>query len=222
MILIINKSKKDAQRLSEMLYFMGIVSYGASLTEAFSEISTSYSAVIVMNPNTLADKADFATRLRLYASLPIFAVTDVKDPTDDLIFDCTINAAPHASKILKYVTDYCIQRGLKPPGTYKLAGIDASAYLTTPSYYNKALPFTKTELMLLRTLIATYPTPINAKTILKYAFKPSKKPELSNVRTHVSVMNKKFREISERNIIALTPSEGYRVLTPELAEAIPN
>ena len=220
MILVINKSKKDAQRLSEMLYFMGVVSYGAGLTETFSEISTSYSAVIIMNPSVLADKEDFVSRLRLYAKLPIFAISDTRAAGDDLIFDGTIYGSPYASKILKSVTDFCRQRGLRIPGTYKLAGIDASVDLTTPAYYNRAMPFTKTELMILRTLIATYPAPMNAKDIIKYAFKATKKPELTNVRTHISVMNKKFRGISGRNLTILTPSEGYSVLTPEIAESL--
>ena len=222
MILVINKSKKDAQRLSEMLYFMGVVSYGADLTEAFSEISTAYSAVAIMNPSALADKEDFVSRLRLYAKLPIFAISDTRDASDDLIFDGTVYGTPYASKILNFITDFCRRRGLRVPGAYKLAGIDASVDLTTPAYYNRALSFTKTELMILRALIVTYPTPISAKDIIKYAFKATKKPELTNVRTHLSIMNKKFREISDRNLTILTPSEGYRILTPEIAEALAN
>lgn len=220
MILIISKSKKDAQRLSEMFYFMGVVSYAASPSESLSEISTSYSAAIIMNPNTLADKQDYVSRLRSYADIPIFSISIDPDATDRLIFDEIIKGAPYASKIIDRITDYCDLRDLKRPGTYKLAGIDASAFLTTPIYFNKALPFTKTELMILRTLISTYPTHAKAETILKYAFRPTKKPELSNIRTHVCVMNKKFREITKRNIITLTVGSGYRILTPEVAEAL--
>jgi len=220
MILIINKSKKDAQRLSEMFYFMGIVSYAATPTDALGEISNIYSTVLVMNPNALADKEDFLLRLRSYANLPVFAISASPDATDSLIFDGVLNGNPYASKILSYVTEFCTMHDVKSPGTYKLAGIDASVNLRTPTYFNKALPFTKTELMILRTLIATYPRPIKAPIILKYAFKATKKPELANIRTHVSLMNKKFRNIADKNIISLTPSEGYRILTPEMAEAI--
>ena len=189
-------------------------------SEAFSEISPNYSAVILMNPNILADKEDYASRLRSYASIPIFAMSDEPSPIDTVIFDGVIKGTPYASKILSYVTNFCIECGIKPPGTYKLAGIDASVNLTTPTYFNKALVYTKTELMILRTLIATYPNPIGAPLILKYAFKPTKKPELPNIRTHISIMNKKFRDITNRNVIVLTPSEGYRILTPEIREAL--
>ena len=222
MILIINKSRKEAQRLSEMFYFMGVISHAITPGEAFAEISTIYSSVIVMNPNALSDKEDYVTRLRAYANLPTFAISDTPDAIDTIIFDGIIKGTPYASKILSYVTHFCTANAIKPPGTYKLAGIDASVHLTTPTYFNKALVYTKTELMILRTLIATYPNPTSAPLILKYAFKPTKKPELSNIRTHVSVMNKKFRNITGRNIIVLTPSEGYRILTPEIREAIIN
>ena len=222
MILIINKSRKEAQRLSEMFYFMGIVSYAATPSEALAEISTVYSAVIVMNPSILPDKEDYVFRLRSYANLPTFAISDAPESIDGIIFDGVMKGAPYASKILSYITNFCTLRGLKSPGLYKLAGIDASVNLITPVYLSKALPFTKTELMILRTLIATYPAPIKASLILKYAFKPTKKPELPNIRTHVSIMNKKFRSITDRNVIILTPSEGYKVLTPEIKEALVN
>ena len=219
MVLIINKSKKEAQRLSEMFYFMGVLSYGATPHEALSEISPVYSAAIIMNPGALAFKEDYVARLRSYAKIPIFAISDTHDTDDTIIFDGVIKGRPYASKILHYITDFCTLRDLKAPGVYLLAGIDASVDLTTSAYYSVALPFTKTELMILRTLITTYPTPAKAPLILKYAFKSTKKPELANIRTHLSVMNKKFREIAERNLVVLTPGEGYRILTPEIAAA---
>ena len=222
MILIINKSKKDAQRLAEMFHFMGVVSHAVTPSEAFSEISTVYSAIVVMNPNTLSDKEDYVRRLRLYADLPTFSICDTHDPLDTIIFDGILKGTPYASKILTYITNFCDERDLKAPGIYKLAGIDVSVNLTTPTYFSRALSFTKTELMILRTLIATYPTPTCAPLILKYAFKQSKKPELSNVRTHISIINKKFRCITERNMILLTPGKGYRILTPEIREALIN
>ena len=220
MILIINSNRKDAQRLSEMLYFMGVLSYATTPTEALSEFSIGYSSALIMNPNTLADKEDFVSRLRRYANLPIFALSDTPDAIDSVIFEGVIKSSSYASKILSYITDYCASRGFRAPGTYRLAGIDASVSLATPVYFSKALTFTKTELMILRTLIVTYPANIKAPVILKYAFKPNGKPEMQNVRTHLSVMNKKFRNITNRNLTVLTPGAGYRILTPEIMEAL--
>jgi len=220
MILIINKSKKDARDLAEMFHYMGALAHGTVPTDALSEISTLYSAVIIMNPDFLPSKEDYCTRLRSYASIPIFALTDSYDPHDSIIFDGIMKPGTYASRILDFISEYSIQHSTKTPGTYKLAGIDASIYLNIPMYFNKALPFTKTETMILRTLITMYPTPTSAKDILKYAFRQSKVPELSNIRTHISVMNKKFREIAERNIITLSIGEGYLVQTPKIMATI--
>jgi hypothetical protein len=35
-------------------------------------------------------------------------------------------------------------------------------------------------------------------------------------------MNKKFREITGRNLTVLSPGKGYRILTPELIESAVN
>ena len=107
-----------------------------------------------------------------------------------------------------------------PPGNYELAGFNASINLAHPKYLYKALPFTKSETMILRVLIRTYPLPTAAKTILKYAFRQSRTPDIANVRTHISVMNKKFREIANRNVITFSMQEGYKILTPEILEAM--
>lgn len=216
MLLIISKSKKEARSAAEMFYYMGIISRGASPTEALSEISAFHSAVIIINPDGLSSPEDYCRRLRSYAHVPIFAISETPTRTDSLIFDGILKRTSYASRIFKFISEYAYSNSLRAPGSYKLAGIDASVDISIPMYFDKPLPFTKTETMILRTLIATYPTPTPSEDILKYAFRESKAPELSNIRTHISVMNKKFREITGRNIITLSLGEGYRILTPEL------
>ncbi len=220
MILIINKSKKEARGLSDMFYYMGILAYGVTPTEALAEISPIYRAIILMSPDNLPDKNDYVTRLRSYASVPIFAITSNKDNHDVILFDGILKKGTYAAYIYKFISDYSYKYGTKLPGNYQLSGINASCDITAPLYFFKALPFTKTETMILRTLIRTYPQPTSAKQILKYAFRPSKVPDVSNIRTHISVMNKKFREVTGRNIITFEVGEGYRVLTPEIIDSL--
>ncbi len=220
MILVINRSKKAARNLAETFYYMGIVAYGTTPSEALSEISLRYSAVIVMNPSALADKDDYVARLRSYARIPVFAMTDEPDEKDNIIFDKVMKMSTYASVVIDKIGDYCDENKLRIPGVYKLAGLDLSFFLNTPTYMFTALSLTKTELMLLRTLIRTYPQPTDAKEILKYAFRQSRLPDPANVRTHISVINKKFRAISKRNLITLTVGEGYRILTPEIIDAL--
>lgn len=218
MILIINKSKKDARGLADMFYFMGILTAATTPHEALSEISTSYRAALIMNPNTLADKEDFVRRLRSYADIPLFAITKTPDSLDEHLFDGIIKTSSYAAVAYRYIRNYTETNGFRNPGSYKLAGINASVELYAPMYFNKALPFTKTETMILRTLIKNYPNPTSSKEILKYAFRQTRLPDISNVRTHISVMNKKYRKITTRNVITLFPGEGYVILTPEVME----
>ncbi len=220
MILIINKSKKEARGLSDMFYYMGILAYGVTPTEALSEVSPIYRAIILMSPDNLPDKDDYVARLRSYSQIPIFAMTASHDNHDVILFDGILKKGTYAAYIYKFICDYSYKYGTKLPGSYHLSGINASCDNNAPLYFFKALPFTKTETMILRTLIRTYPRPTSAKEILKYAFRPSKIPDISNIRTHVSIMNKKFREATGRNIITYEIGEGYRVLTPEIIDSL--
>jgi len=220
MILIISKNKKHSAPISEMFYFMGVLSYAATPTEALSLISPIFNCVLIVNPDMLADKADYVARLRSYLNISIFALNETANEIDSIIFDGVIKRSTHAPKILSLITNFADNGNMKIPGTYRLAGIDASIHLRAPMYFDKIIPLTKTETMILRSLICAYPTPLSAKEILKYAFRQSRLPERSSVRTHISIMNKKFRGITGRFLTALTPGEGYRVLTPEIAEAI--
>ncbi len=221
MIMIINKSKKDARGLADMFYFMGVLTAATTPHEALSEISTNYRAALIMSPDTLADKEDFVRRLRSYADIPLFAITRHPDSLDEILFDGIIKSGSYAAKAYRYIREYTEANALRNPGSYKLAGINASVELYTPMYFNHALPFTKTETMILRALIKNYPTPANSKDILKYAFRQTRLPDISNVRTHISIMNKKYRKITSRNIITLLAGKGYVILTPEVIEEHP-
>ena len=129
MILIINNSRRDASALAEMFRIMGVLAFGTTPSEALSEISNRFSAVIVMNPDTLANKEDYASRIRSYAKIPIFSLSDKGEYEDRLIFDGIINCGSYASRILDYLINYSENSHVKSPGTYRLAGIDASVHL---------------------------------------------------------------------------------------------
>lgn len=216
MILIINRSKKNGRRLSEMFHYMGILSFAATPTEALSELSPIYKAIIIASPETLPDCKEYISRINSYVrDIPIFALTDAAAPGFNIYFDEIFRAGAYTANMLKKIRELL---DADSPGIYKLAGINASSSLNTSRYFNTALPLTKTENMIVRVLIKFYPNPTSAKKILKYAFKQSKLPELSSIRTHVSVINKKFRNIAGRNLIISESGSGYKILTPELIE----
>lgn len=216
MILIINRSKRDAIRLAEMFYLMGVLAHGATPSEALSEISIQYKIALIMSPSTLPDKCDYAARLRSYVTIPIAVMTDEPDERDARTFDLILKQSTYAARLIDAIRRFCEERDIAPPGTYRLDGIRACAESKVPTFLHSALPLTKTETMVLRTLIKAYPRPIGAAEILKYAFRQSRYPDVSNVRTHISLINRKYRELRGENLIAFLDGEGYVILTPAM------
>ena len=216
MILIINRTKRDAVSLAEMFYLMGVLAHGVTPSEALSEISLQYKVALIMSPESLPDKADFTARLRSYANIPIIAMTDTPDTRDSHIFNLIIKRSTYASKILEHIRRFTEDIGIQPPGSYLLDGIKAYAASKTPTFVHSEFPLTKTETMVLRTLIKTYPRRVSATEILKYAFRQSRIPDISNVRTHISIINKKFRKLRGENLIAFEEGRGYVILTPSV------
>ena len=220
MILVIDRDGKNASAFSDMLSYMGVVSQGTSAARALSMLSGIYSAAIVINPSRLADARDFLERARSYASVPIFVLAAREEcfPLLGLI-DGILDEGTSAAMALSAIREHCLERGLSAPGDYRLAGIDASVTERKVTYFSEPIALTKTETMLLRAFIRSYPAPLDAKSILEYVFRASRMPDVSNVRTHVSIINKKWREATGENIIETSPRDGYRLATARLRES---
>lgn len=217
MLLIISSAKKNAQAVSDMFYYMGVVSYAATPAEALTEISEQYRAVLILEPENLADTEDYIRKIRSYKSnIPIFAVYGKGHPLlCSELFDGCFGDNSYSSTLVEEIVRYQIMHKLPKTAHYRLAGIDASCDKSAVTVFDKPINFTKTETMILRYLIACYPAPQSAKNIVKYAFKPTRKPEITSIRTHISVMNKKFRERTGKTLCASVPTVGYTVSTPE-------
>lgn len=218
MLLIINSSKKLARSVSDTFYYMGILSYGATPSEALSEISTLYRAVLIVSPEELPDAMDYVTRLKSYNSdIPIFAVCNQDYSVKYLdIFDRIFTKTVYTPALSQKIVEYANQNQYVKIGDYRLAGINASWDHLGVSCFARKLKLTKTETMILRFLIRSYPLPVNAQSILKYAFRPGRTPEAASIRTHVSVINKKHAALFDRKLITLMQHEGYIIYTPEL------
>lgn len=220
MILVVDKSKRNAVSVADMFFYMGVLAKAATIAESFSEISDIYRAVIIISPESFPDAEDYVKRLRTYNSaVPIFAIGS-PDESYAHLFSRIFSRGSYASVVMSKILEYTLENSLPQPGDYKLAGIDLSCDISTPTYFWTPLPLTKTEAMIVKYLIRTYPRPTTAEEILKYAYRDSKTPEVSNIRTHVSIINKKFRNLTNRNLIEMSFGKGYRVLTPELAQAL--
>lgn len=227
MILIIDKSAKSGKSIAEIFNYMGIVAKHASAESAIQEISNRYRAVIFVNPDRIPEPTELIKSARaLSLGSSVFALCTDRSPSEKMknlsgLFDAVYADDISSSLILKKITDYQKEMGLDEVGCYRLAGLDASYFYDGVYYFGEKLNFTKTETMIIRYLIRSYPNPASAASILKHAFNPYRTPELSNVRTHVSVINKKFRERTSRNLIGTSEAgAGYVILTPEMAGII--
>ena len=220
MILIIDKSLSNARRFSDMLYYMGYLSISATYKELHTVSKYPYSCAVALYPeSTGADYEASFDALRALSKIPIFAISECPytlEPLFDFVFEKGISAPALISRI----SDYAKERMLNVPGSYKIMGINASPELITSLYFDTPLPFTKTENMILRALTFSYPNPLFAEDILKLAFRHGRLPELASIRTHISVMNKKFRAKTGRSLINCEKGCGYTLLTPEEAHVL--
>lgn len=219
MILVISKEKRGAAAVAEILRYMGLLAYPTTPKDALSEISTLYRAALIINPEGLPDIKDYLSRIHTYVlDIPVFAVSesDAVDDISHLFFK--VYKRSFSPKIAVDMMTVLRDNNLNTLGTYRLAGIDASVYLDTARWFDIPLSLTYTESMILRFLIRTYPNPVSAEKIVKHAFNPRRAPESSCIRTHLSVMNKKFRELTSLNLTVSVPKGGYVLKTPELAQ----
>lgn len=217
MILIICPSKRLARSTSEAFHYMSILSYGATPSEGLSEISSMYRAALIIKPELFPDIRDYIARLRSYnKDLPIFALTDSDNPSGfSNLFETTYSKTTMTPMLASSIVSYANEHNYANIGSYNIGGFHASCNQFGVKYFDTYVNLTKTEAMILRYLAVSYPIPQSSESIIKYAFKPSKRPENASIRTHISVMNKKIEKTIGRRLIIHVQNEGYLVLTPE-------
>ncbi len=218
MILIISRDAESRQTAAEIFHYMGILSECVSIQEALRKAGPMHRAVLMVGKSVLPDPVDYIKRLRAYVGeAPIFALREDIGEDNYGVFDAVYANSVYSSTVVAEMQRLAKARGLTAPGDYRLAGIDACCDITDVLFLGKSLGLTKTESMIMRYLIITYPKGVKPKEILKHAFKANRLPEESGVRTHISSINKKFESLRGHYIIC-SEKDGYKILTPELAE----
>ncbi len=212
MILVVSKSKRSSERLVESFNALGYLAYGTTVPGALSELSPRYRAVIIISDGT---PAAFDAVIKCAASfvlrIPVFALGNFDETKVLEIF----REGASANFIIKRIIRYLVINEMHIIGKYKCAGFDASADIGRVLYFDKEIPLTKTEKMILRFLTRTYPLPQRAEDIIKYALPPSRSPEPSSIRNHISTMNKKFVNVIGMPMIEFYNKKGYILITPE-------
>ncbi len=208
MILIIDNDKSTAQGLCNMFYFMGYLCRAIRPCELQATISQKYRAVVLTEPSRPDAILELVATVRRYAgAIPIFACEGAGRADGAAHGVVSFPRTVYASELSDRILSYCRQHGHPTPGEYVSGALDASIDKVT-TYRDQAVCFTKTENMIVRFVIRSASSPVKPQDILKNAFRPTHLPEISNVRTHISLINRKFRELFGENLISSTPY-GY-------------
>jgi hypothetical protein len=219
MLLIVSRRKNYSRELSNILGTVGILSYPVSATEALSEISPLYRAVVVIEPSFLYDAESFIESIRRYVgNMPVFALYYEKIGKESVYFNHAFLDNIFSETFLLVTQKHLEGLKLNSLGDYKLAGIDASVDKSSVLCFDESVELTKTETKILRFLIRSYPIPRSCQSIIKYLYAPTKAPEPSSIRTHVCKINAKFKDIYPETLICSYCGEGYIINTPELRE----
>ncbi len=222
MILIIHPKLKNAKQTAEIFYYMGIPAVARRPKEALSEASLIYRAVLIECPSELPCPEEYLARLSLLCgNTPIFSLCELPaDKALSPLFAMSFDKDSYSSTILAKIRRMQRECGLPLLGSYSLAGLCLDCDARSPHYCDEPIAFTKTEAMILRYLIRTYPEPISVHHLLRYAMRPESLSEPASIRTHIWSINRKFEQRTGRRLIESLQGEGYRILTPETEAAL--
>ncbi len=222
MVLIISQKLKNAVSLSDIFYYMKVLSYPCTPSQSLNELSTLYRAILIYEPNDLPDTADFVQKLRSIAPVPVFAIAnEPKKCRSPYVFDKIFPYAILSGNLGKQMLLYLYDRNLPLFGQYAYMGLDSRCNVKIATYYLKDLNVTKTERMILSFLAHTNHKQQSTKNILKYAFPYNRKPTVSCVQTHISKINAKATKVIYRKIIGCIPGAGYYIIVAGNKDMIP-
>ncbi len=192
MILLYGKDDGIRKTVCNMLHLLGAICIEGDDNQPLPVSPSLLHAQIILSPEYDIRQTIVKIRDR-HPSAPLFTLLD-KHPAApsralvDKAFSSEVSI-PHA---LFGIIEDCRHLGRTPPCSYEALGIRAHINTDGVYYLGRKISFTKTEAMLLRALLIAHPKPLYASALLSVALSPSRELDVANVRTHVSVMNKKF------------------------------
>ena len=209
MILVVDKSRKDANYITELMFYMGFIAHAVTPGEVANEFTPKYHAIIFSDPSAYGDYTAYVKGIRKYiGNTPVFAISQAPLDKPEIFADVFRNNV-YSTSVVKGIIDYAKEHGVQPIGEYEVGFISAGAGLDSAYYYSKRISLTKSELKVVRFFLATYPAVMSARSIIKYIFPKLVFPDSTALRNHISSVNKKFRDLIDRNLIVNIPGEGY-------------
>ena len=206
MLLILSDNKSTAETVCNIFYYLGVLSYAESYGTVKAEDINQSAAVLMLHYGT-PQSSGFLDLMRDYLTdKPLFACesgTDSSDRTELKIhrFASDLSFPEIAAEL--------IAGELSCLGKYEAAGVCADRKNVYATVDGKELRLTKTELMIVRYLCATYPLRQRAERIRSFCWRSARMPEISNVRTHISVINSKAKREIGRHLISCGIKCGY-------------
>ena len=217
MLLVISQNYRVAKSVANTFYYMSILSYATTPNESISEISSLYRSVLIIDPKTITDIREYVGKLRSYNNnIPIFALLET--PTDEykFVFEECYTPDILTPTLAKNMINYANNNQFEGIGHYSVGGFSTSCEDVKVRYFDRLLKLTRTEAMILRYLMRSYPTPKSACDILKYAYKSDTAPHITTIKTHISKMNNGFRAAFGINLLKFVANKGYVLATPEV------
>lgn len=207
MLLILSNDKQSAETVCNIFYYLGIISYSEIYNSVKPEDVRQSTAVLMLHFGTPESLAFSRNAQESFADKPLFACSEI-NPYGTEISNMNIQVFPNTLSFPE-IASILITDNRCRLGKYEAAGVCADRVNLHATVDGKELQLTKTELMIVRYLCATYPRRQRAERIRAFCWRSAKMPEISNVRTHISVINSKAKKAIGRHLISSGIKCGY-------------
>ena len=202
MIMITSNTPELARTAREIFFTMGYLSDTASPCDAPLLLCDRHRAVVALGRESERGWHEVVSAVRLiHGEIPFIAIREDITGGTLAAFDRVYPNSVYSALAVGELRALARSRGLMPVGEYSVSELCASVEGGAPSFAGKPIGLTKTEAMVLRTVIAFGGEGVSVPVILSHAFRTARAPSEAGVRTHISSINRKLRAISERACI---------------------
>ena len=208
MILLIDCDGTTARAIAGFFRYYGIPTERLGAKEACEFSKGSYTCAILCGADH-SDRDGFIAKVHTaLGECPTFIIADRFSSAE--LSDGTYGRFVLADGSLPFrINDSLQKSGRRSLFYYEREGVCLDCGGTLSVKGKASIRLTKTEAMLMRLLIDTYPTPICAERAVGCVYPDEKRPEPSVIRTHVCAVNKRVEGLVGLPLIRSVPHEGY-------------
>ena len=213
MILVADDHSEDTVQMRRALYLLGLPSVGCSYRMAFYYLRQGLGDLVLLpRPASPHRPSGFCTSLRRrFPGVPsvmlaehAFDGVEIEDPADLVI------RAPYSpASAMRRLFAYLRENHLRDHGSLRVRALVHA--VTNGGFYLDGVyvKLTDTECAILHVMLDRFPASVEPRTLLRLSARVGTAPRLSSLAPHISRLNKKFLERTERRVIGYHPSVGY-------------